>query len=140
MIKRNDYCPLHTGLREGTDCTCPLTCQACGESIEAGQSAPYLRPAHHRECAMRLIVGSLAHLNRECTCYGGANTHDPPEGMTRREAAMAAVKLFMEQQARGEQLDDKRCRPQREMTTHGETEQREGSSGRARNSEGDEGD
>lgn len=46
--------------------------------------------AYHYLCHLRMIVGGLNHLRGLCTCCGG--TLDPdPEGMTRREAACAAI-------------------------------------------------
>jgi hypothetical protein len=46
----------------------------------------------HRECYLRHIFGSVGHQMKTCSCYGG--TQEDPEGMTRREAAKAAVELF----------------------------------------------
>jgi len=43
-----------------------------------------LRPAH-RECFARSILGSLSHLEKRCTCYGG---QDPDEdGLSWRDSA-----------------------------------------------------
>jgi hypothetical protein len=39
------------------------------------------------------VIGSVAHFQRRCSCYVlGASCGDP-EGMTKREAARAALKL-----------------------------------------------
>ena len=57
--------------------------------VEAG-SATYA--PQHRECFLRRIVGSVGHQQGTCSCYGGQE-EDPPE-MTKREAALAATKLF----------------------------------------------
>lgn len=48
----------------------------------------------HEECFLRRIFGGLNHQMRRCTCCGGTEPPDP-EGMTRREAARAAVELWM---------------------------------------------
>lgn len=45
----------------------------------------------HRECFLRLVFGSVAHQEHRCKCYGGGD-EDPP-GLTRREAATAAMEL-----------------------------------------------
>lgn len=45
----------------------------------------------HRECVIRSVVGSVGHQLKMCRCYGG-DAEDPP-GMTKREAAIAAVKM-----------------------------------------------
>lgn len=45
----------------------------------------------HYECAFRSIMGSVAHIQRRCSCFvAGSEAEDPP-GMTRRQAALAAV-------------------------------------------------
>lgn len=59
-------------------------------SATEGQYMP-----HHQECLLREIVGSVGHQNGDCSCCGGDGTGDP-EGLTPREAAKAAVKLFRE--------------------------------------------
>ncbi len=46
--------------------------------------------ARHPECAMRMVIGGLNHLQGRCTCCGGTEPPDPP-GMTHREAALAAA-------------------------------------------------
>lgn len=39
----------------------------------------------HKECNLRMVVGSIAHLEHRCPCYGG---HDgDPVGVSKREAA-----------------------------------------------------
>lgn len=51
-------------------------------------------PMAHRECFMRQAIGSVAHQEKRCSCFiPGSDCGDPP-GMTRREAAKAAVELF----------------------------------------------
>ena len=47
----------------------------------------------HRECWNRSIFGSVNHQMKKCMCFGGTENEDPP-GMTKREAAIAACKLF----------------------------------------------
>lgn len=50
------------------------------------------RPVHW-ECAARAVLGSVGHQQGRCGCYGG--TEEDPPGMTRREAARAALALAM---------------------------------------------
>lgn len=73
-------------------------CLSCGEPIldgEQGYVMPYLKDAscteeaQHRECLLRSAVGSVGHQMGTCSCHGG-DTEDPV-GMTKREAAKAAV-------------------------------------------------
>jgi hypothetical protein len=51
----------------------------------------------HYECQMRAIVGSVGHQLARCSCFGG--TEEDPPGMTAREAAKAAAKLWHDRQA-----------------------------------------
>jgi hypothetical protein len=46
----------------------------------------------HYECSIRSIAGSVGHQKRLCSCFGG-DQEDPP-GMTRRQAAVAAMTYF----------------------------------------------
>jgi hypothetical protein len=74
----------------------------CGEAIaEADERAP-MAEAWHRECGIRMILGSVGHLERRCSCFRYNQSkeescdEDPagdPPGMSRREAARAAVAL-----------------------------------------------
>jgi len=50
------------------------------------------RIPYHPECMARSVIGSVGHQRRTCPCYGG--TESDPEGMTKREAARAAVAYF----------------------------------------------
>lgn len=72
-------------------------CMECEEPIADGESGvlvmvgiwvedvgmveSYPAPVH-KECMLRMTVGSLAHLNQECTCYGG---NGGEYNLTRRE-------------------------------------------------------
>ena len=47
---------------------------------------------YHVDCFLRTIFGSVGHLQKKCSCYGG-DMEDPPE-MTLREAATASVKEY----------------------------------------------
>lgn len=44
----------------------------------------------HRECSLRMSLGGANHQRGTCSCQGGPDPPDPP-GLTRREAARAAV-------------------------------------------------
>src|SRR4051812_23225572 len=64
-------------------------CVYCVEPIEEGDAGLVMAngPVEHRECGFRSVAGSLAHLQKRCSCYiPGASDLDPP-GMTKREAA-----------------------------------------------------
>jgi hypothetical protein len=67
-------------------------CGWCGEGFQAGESVRVVDGGPiHLECLMRMIVGSVAHQEQRCYCYGG--DEDDPPGMTVREAARAAWDL-----------------------------------------------
>lgn len=69
-------------------------CEYCGEPITPGEHLPFERSRFHGECIFRLMSGSLAHQERRCGCFiRGATETDPP-GMTKREAAKAALAAF----------------------------------------------
>lgn len=70
-----------------------VPCIRCDEPIKALDMGVVtnLGPLHY-ECQMRMIVGSVGHQLKQCSCYGGT-LEDPPE-LTKRESAIAAYKLF----------------------------------------------
>jgi hypothetical protein len=76
-------------------------CIWCDEPIAEGDSGivlPYIRHgkgtwvAQHHECELRQMFGSVGHQMCRCSCYGGEE--EDPVGMSRREAAKAAVELM----------------------------------------------
>jgi hypothetical protein len=48
----------------------------------------------HRACFLRQIFGSVAHIEGRCSCAVPGSEDTDPFGMTRREAAEAAVKAY----------------------------------------------
>lgn len=78
------------------------TCLWCKEKIEAtdcGYIMEYVGDEitfapEHVECMMRSVLGSVAHIEKRCSCYvPGSTCNDPPD-MSLREAAKAAVRRF----------------------------------------------
>lgn len=51
-----------------------------------------LQPIHFA-CRLRMILGSVGHIEGRCSCYVTPGEEDPP-GLTRREAAIAAVAAY----------------------------------------------
>jgi hypothetical protein len=43
---------------------------------------------YHMECLVRATIGSVAHQERRCSCYGGTGEDD--ESLTKRQAALQA--------------------------------------------------
>jgi hypothetical protein len=64
-------------------------CEWCGEPIAATDSGVVYAngPVSHRECFRRAVLGSIAHLERKCSCSVPGSTENDPPGMSRREAA-----------------------------------------------------
>jgi hypothetical protein len=71
-----------------------MACGHCGERFADGDigTIDLGGTALHYECGMRLVIGSVGHQKKQCVCYGRED-EDPP-GMTKREAARAALRLF----------------------------------------------
>lgn len=71
-------------------------CMWCEEPVTAADAAIEMAAGTwHKECAMRMVVGSIGHLDRKCSCYVKSGpTEDDPPGLTRREAASVAARRF----------------------------------------------
>lgn len=105
------------GLALGPDaipmCRTPVgaLCGWCHEAIEEGDAGISLgsimsemngvrEHANHRECFVRRIAGSVQHQLHECTCYGGRKPcEEDPQGLTRRQAARAALVIALDRVA-----------------------------------------
>jgi hypothetical protein len=74
-----------------------MNCTYCDEPVYAGeQSTAFPSQAMHTPCAFRMAVGSVAHVLRRCHCFQpGSQLNDPP-GLTKRQAARAALDLFQQ--------------------------------------------
>lgn len=79
-------------------------CIHCGEKIGLGD-AYQIVPAYpsgphgsevryHRECWVRAIVGSVAHLERRCSCFVPGSTETDPPDLTKRQAAQLVANRF----------------------------------------------
>jgi hypothetical protein len=61
----------------------------------------------HRECAVRSILGSIAHIQKQCSCYGGDVTdYDLLPGLTKRQQARLAYEEFCKNPPRPPELRD----------------------------------
>ena len=78
------------------------TCTWCGEKILASESNVFY-PNCHRECAIRQACGSVAHLEKRCGCYVEDSEEGDPPGMSKREAAFAAMQLLQAQEREREE-------------------------------------
>jgi hypothetical protein len=71
-------------------------CVHCEEGIVAADSGVIYAngPVAHRNCFLRGVSGSLAHIMKQCSCYvPGSECGDPPN-MTRRQAADEVAKFL----------------------------------------------
>jgi hypothetical protein len=70
-----------------------LACIHCEEQIVSGDSGVFYAngPAAHRNCFLRGVIGSLAHIQKRCACYVRDSDESDPLGLTPRQAADAAV-------------------------------------------------
>lgn len=73
----------------------PVKCRYCDEDVLPGEPYAHLPNAQdiHKECLVRMAVGSAAHQLGECTCHGGER-EDPPH-LTRRQSARLAYDTFL---------------------------------------------
>lgn len=74
-----------------------MNCAYCDEPIEAGEAFPLERLPNlgnlHRECVIRVVVGSSAHQLGQCGCYGGT-ADERNSGITLRQDAILAEATF----------------------------------------------
>jgi hypothetical protein len=70
--------------------TDPLLCAHCEEPIRDGEEAIEC-PTLHIECSARLVIGSLAHVLRRCSCYVPGSTENDPPHISKRRAAQAVL-------------------------------------------------
>lgn len=79
----------------------PHVCAWCSEPVdfETEQHPAYREPMHY-ECGLRMWAGSVAHLEKRCSCYVPGATETDPPGMTLREAAVAAFQRFNKPEAK----------------------------------------
>lgn len=70
------------------------TCSYCGEPLLPGERIEELGQRRHWECAVRVAVGSVGHQQGICSCPGMPGLMDDPPGMSRREAAEAALRYI----------------------------------------------
>jgi hypothetical protein len=71
-------------------------CLWCAEVILADETGVIYSngPAAHIECFLRQTFGSVGHQLGLCSCPGNAGIMDDPPGLSRRQAALAAVEEF----------------------------------------------
>ena len=56
----------------------------------AGPDNSGYRP-YHQACMVRMTLGSVSHLQKKCSCFGGTDPEEDPPGTTKREAAEMAL-------------------------------------------------
>lgn len=67
-------------------------CDHCGEPLgEDGDHGLISNARMHRECTLRCFIGGLNHLLGRCSCCVPGGAPPDPPGLTKRQAAIAAV-------------------------------------------------
>lgn len=72
-------------------------CTYCDERILDGEDGFIDSVGHpfHRECLMRMVIGSVAHQMGTCSCFMGANgVDDDEDGISLRQAAKLSLDYF----------------------------------------------
>lgn len=77
-------------------------CIHCGDTITAEDDGIEYASGQdsHRPCFLRVIFGSVAHLQKRCSCYVPGSTENDDEGLSKREAAQRVTEL-LDRKARG---------------------------------------
>jgi hypothetical protein len=72
------------------------TCVNCDEQITSGDDVRHMANGDplHWECMCRLVLGSVGHQEQRCNCYIPGSTEEDPPGMTKRQAAQAALDTY----------------------------------------------
>jgi hypothetical protein len=68
----------------------PENCEHCGEPVLPAERADNSQPFHH-ECMFRVLMGSVAHVLRRCSCFVPGSEESDPPFMSKRNAARAAI-------------------------------------------------
>jgi hypothetical protein len=80
-----------------------MKCLHCKEVIEPGEKSVPVnegKEAMHPECIFRSVAGSVTHIRRECAAFGGKkDCHAAEQGLSKRQAARAAYREYIQQQA-----------------------------------------
>jgi hypothetical protein len=69
-------------------------CLHCNEPILAGERVMPINDGQdllHRECMIRMVMGSVAHQEERCSCFGGTGEDDPDLSIRENAKAAAAV-------------------------------------------------
>jgi hypothetical protein len=75
------------------------TCVHCVDGFVADDRGVIITNAPlHLECFLRTVLGSAAHQEGRCSCFGG--TGEDPPGMSKRESARAAQRAFHDRSVR----------------------------------------
>ena len=88
------------------DAMAPVACGHCGEAIAADdERSPMGGVPLHYECGVRIAVGSIAHLERRCSCFvPGSRASDPDDVSPRQAARLVVFAVRQRQPQPGESL------------------------------------
>lgn len=80
-----------------------MTCAWCDEPVSPlGLHPAFQGEPMHIECGFRSACGSVAHIEHRCGCYVPGSEEGDPPGMTKRQAARAAMDAFKRKMERRE--------------------------------------
>jgi hypothetical protein len=86
-----ESCPLYAISYQGIKAKAARACVWCEEPVEVDEGDDRFSQPMHWECGFRSVAGSVAHIEHRCGCYIPSSERGDPPGMTKREAARAAV-------------------------------------------------
>ena len=77
-----------------------VPCVLCDEPVAEGDTGTINLSGQvtHYECHLRVVIGSVGHQMKRCSCYGG--TEEDPPGLSQRQAAQAAVEYWYQHDGR----------------------------------------
>jgi hypothetical protein len=89
-------------LGERTSTPANRICFYCDEPIAPTDSGVIYPDGDccHKNCHLRGVIGSLAHVEHRCACYVPQSDEEDPPGLTKRQAANAAVEAYLQRERR----------------------------------------
>lgn len=79
-----------------------MNCAHCDEEVKNGEPIMAFSNGDvvmHRNCGLRGICGSVAHVLGKCSCFVPGSQESDPPGLTKRQAAELAVAIWQIRQS-----------------------------------------
>jgi hypothetical protein len=71
-----------------------MNCTWCDEIVLEEERHPFFQEPTHLECGFRAVGGSVAHVEQRCGCFVPGSAEGDPPGLTKRQAARAALDAY----------------------------------------------